>query len=166
MTTAWLELATLILRARASTNVLFLTYYHVRIFFKNLTIFKSKTCDACFPVAVFFGSRRARNPNLLPFRRKLKYTHPPTQVSHPLSDSVSIFWGHFVLLDQDPDPAEQNQWGSMRIRILNYTFQLGRANENRMQAVLRIRIHMFLGLPDPDPLIRGMDPDLSTTTQK
>jgi hypothetical protein len=21
------------------------------------------------------------------------------------------------------------------------------------------RIHMFLGLPDPDPLIRGMDPD-------
>jgi hypothetical protein len=30
------------------------------------------------------------------------------------------------------------------------------------QAVLRIRIrriHMFLGLPDPDPLVRGMDPD-------
>jgi hypothetical protein len=25
-------------------------------------------------------------------------------------------------------------------------------------AVLRIRIHMFLGLPDPDPLVRGMDP--------
>ncbi len=23
----------------------------------------------------------------------------------------------------------------------------------------RIRIHMFLGLPDPDPLVRGMDPD-------
>ncbi len=21
------------------------------------------------------------------------------------------------------------------------------------------RIHMFLGLPDPDPLVRGMDPD-------
>jgi hypothetical protein len=28
-----------------------------------------------------------------------------------------------------------------------------------LQAVLRIRIHMFLGLPDPDPLVRGMDPD-------
>jgi hypothetical protein len=31
-----------------------------------------------------------------------------------------------------------------------------------VQAVLRIRIHrihMFLGLPDPDPLVRGMDPD-------
>jgi hypothetical protein len=29
------------------------------------------------------------------------------------------------------------------------------------QAVFRIRIyliHMFLGLPDPDPLVRGMDP--------
>jgi KRAB domain-containing zinc finger protein len=25
---------------------------------------------------------------------------------------------------------------------------------------IRIRIHMFLGLPDPDPLVRGMDPDL------
>jgi hypothetical protein len=30
-------------------------------------------------------------------------------------------------------------------------------------SVLRIRIHMFLGLldPDPDPLVRGMDPDPS-----
>ncbi len=31
-----------------------------------------------------------------------------------------------------------------------------------LQSVLRIRIHrihMFLGLPDPDTLVRGMDPD-------
>ncbi len=31
-----------------------------------------------------------------------------------------------------------------------------------LYAVLRIRIHrihMFLGLQDPDPLVRGMDPD-------
>jgi hypothetical protein len=31
-----------------------------------------------------------------------------------------------------------------------------------LMAVLRIRIHrihMFLGLPDPDPLVRGMDPN-------
>jgi hypothetical protein len=32
------------------------------------------------------------------------------------------------------------------------------------------RIHMFLGLPDPDPLVRGMDPapdpDPSIITQK
>ena len=32
-------------------------------------------------------------------------------------------------------------------------------------AVLRIRIHMFLGLPDPDPLVRGMDPDPSIIMQ-
>ncbi len=25
--------------------------------------------------------------------------------------------------------------------------------------MFRIRIHIFLGLPDPDPLVRGMDPD-------
>jgi hypothetical protein len=29
------------------------------------------------------------------------------------------------------------------------------------KAVFRIRIHMFLGLPDPDPLVRVMDPDPS-----
>jgi hypothetical protein len=28
-----------------------------------------------------------------------------------------------------------------------------------LQAVLRIRIHVFLSLLDPDPLVRGMDPD-------
>ncbi len=27
------------------------------------------------------------------------------------------------------------------------------------EAVFRIRIHVFFGLPDPDPLVRGMDPD-------
>jgi hypothetical protein len=32
------------------------------------------------------------------------------------------------------------------------------------EAVLRIRIwiHAFLGLPDPDPLVKGMDPDPDT----
>jgi hypothetical protein len=35
-------------------------------------------------------------------------------------------------------------------------------------AVLRIRIRMFLGLPDPDqhPLVQGTDPDPSITKQK
>jgi hypothetical protein len=28
-----------------------------------------------------------------------------------------------------------------------------------LESVLRIRIHMFLGLPDLDTLVRGMDPD-------
>jgi hypothetical protein len=38
----------------------------------------------------------------------------------------------------------------------------------KLISVLRIRIHMFLGLPDPDPLVRGMDPDPdpSIITQK
>ncbi len=33
--------------------------------------------------------------------------------------------------------------------------------------MLRIRIHMFLSLqdPDPDPLVRGMDPDPSIVMQ-
>jgi hypothetical protein len=34
------------------------------------------------------------------------------------------------------------------------------------KTVLRIRIHMFLGLPDPDPLVRGIDPDPSIIMQK
>jgi hypothetical protein len=43
--------------------------------------------------------------------------------------------------------------------------------EHALKAVLRIRIHrihMFLGLPDPDPLVRGMDldPDPSIIMQK
>jgi hypothetical protein len=33
-------------------------------------------------------------------------------------------------------------------------------------SVFRIRIHMFLGLPDPDPLVRGMDPDPSIIKKK
>ncbi len=34
--------------------------------------------------------------------------------------------------------------------------------------VFRIQIHMFFGLPDPDtdPIVRGMDPDLSIIKQK
>jgi hypothetical protein len=36
---------------------------------------------------------------------------------------------------------------------------VGRSKNAQLIPVLRIRIHMFLGLPDPDPLVRGMDPD-------
>jgi len=32
--------------------------------------------------------------------------------------------------------------------------------------VLRICIRMFLGLPDPDPLVRGTDPDPFIIKQK
>ncbi len=33
------------------------------------------------------------------------------------------------------------------------------------ETVLRIRIRMFLGLPDSDPLVRGTDPDPSIIKQ-
>ncbi len=36
----------------------------------------------------------------------------------------------------------------------------------KKNAVLRIRIHIFLGLLNPDPLVRGTDPDLSIIQQK
>ncbi len=36
----------------------------------------------------------------------------------------------------------------------NYAAAIG-----HYKAAFRIRIHVFLGLPDPDPLVRGMDPD-------
>ncbi len=47
----------------------------------------------------------------------------------------------------------------------------GMASAYKMETfvtVLRIRIHMFLGLldPDPDPLVRGMDPGPSIIKQK
>ncbi len=41
--------------------------------------------------------------------------------------------------------------------------------EYRAVLWIRIRIHqihMFLGLQDPDPLVRGMDPDPSIIMQK
>jgi hypothetical protein len=41
----------------------------------------------------------------------------------------------------------------------NYTYRVH-------QAVLRIRIHLFFGLPDPDPLVREMDPDPSIIMPK
>ncbi len=31
---------------------------------------------------------------------------------------------------------------------------------------IRIRIHVFLGLQDPDPLVKGLDPDPSIIMQK
>ncbi len=36
----------------------------------------------------------------------------------------------------------------------------------RIRIRIRIRIHVFFGLPDPDPLVRGMDPDPSIIMQK
>jgi hypothetical protein len=48
----------------------------------------------------------------------------------------------------------------IRVLLIASIF-LNSTNIQLYPAVLRIRIHMFLGLqdPDPDPLVRGMDPD-------
>jgi hypothetical protein len=64
----------------------------------------------------------------------------------------------------------------MRIRIRTPVFHhtslwLDFLKNINLQPVLRIqirihRIHLFLGLPDPDPLVRGMDPDPSVIIQK
>ncbi len=65
----------------------------------------------------------------------------------------------------------------MRIRIrspvfYNTSLWLEFLEENmNLKPVLRFRIHrihMFLGFPDPDPLVSGMDPDPdpSVTMQK
>ncbi len=35
-----------------------------------------------------------------------------------------------------------------------------------LKSVLRIRIRMFLDLPDPDPLVRGTDPGILLSSSK
>ncbi len=76
-------------------------------------------------------------------------------------------------MDRTPGPHHLNSFGFSRIRIsIRSTFSIKTCTEYLevdqvlpvLVAVLRIRIHrihMFLGLLDPDPLVRGMDPDPS-----
>jgi hypothetical protein len=45
----------------------------------------------------------------------------------------------------------------MEIREGSSAKQNRRVYEEQLPPVLRI--HMFLGLPDPDPLVKGLDPD-------
>jgi hypothetical protein len=58
--------------------------------------------------------------------------------------------------------------GDRRIRILISDAGSGRPKNICILPVLRIRIHKFMGLLDPDPSVRGMVPDLdpSITKQK
>jgi hypothetical protein len=42
--------------------------------------------------------------------------------------------------------------------VLQYTLKRRKGNTNEIP-VLGIRIRMFFGLPDPDPLVRGTDPN-------
>jgi hypothetical protein len=57
-----------------------------------------------------------------------------------------FLWVIFALLD--PDPADQNQCGSGTLTNIRCC---GSGSGSTGSP--------FLGLPDPDPLVRGMDPD-------
>ncbi len=70
-----------------------------------------------------------------------------------------------------PDGARQRRGQArhhahaLRRRAQDHT--RGNYTQVRVLIVFRIhRIHMFLGLPDPDSLVRGMDPDPSVIKQK
>ncbi len=73
---------------------------------------------------------------------------------------------HLHCLEQ-PEVPWHSPWLCWQVSTLQYTRLLCR----NFLAVFRIRIHrnhMFLGLPDPnpDPLVRGMDPDPYIIMQK
>jgi hypothetical protein len=74
-----------------------------------------------------------------------------------------------------PDPGSRGQKGTgSRIRIRNTGYELGEGGRGTFVLiipVLRIRIctsriHMLLGLPDPDPLVRDKDSDPSIIKEK
>ncbi len=46
----------------------------------------------------------------------------------------------------------------VHVHLLQAACNTGRVCEGK-KVVLGIRIRMFLGLPEPDPLVRGTDPD-------
>jgi hypothetical protein len=66
-------------------------------------------------------------------------------ISVASKEDFFLLRGSTGLLDLAPDPDPLTQFKSV---------------------IIRIRIHMFLGLPDPDPVVRGMGPDPSISTQK
>ncbi len=86
-----------------------------------------------------------------------------------LDDALKMLF-HSSVLDPDRIQIQLGQWARIRIWIqadqngpkkawirIMYEFpaMLGIRIRNR------IRIRMFLGLPDPDLLVRGTDPELS-----
>jgi len=53
----------------------------------------------------------------------------------------------------DPDPALREAVGAPKSVVMLFP-------SREMVLGIRIRIHMLLGLPDPDPSVRSTDPDL------
>jgi hypothetical protein len=54
-----------------------------------------------------------------------------------------------------PTPPFQQQRYNSDIQYHSFQF----SGSERLLSVLRIRTRMFLGLLDPDPLVRGIDPE-------
>ncbi len=76
------------------------------------------------------------------------------------------FEGTYRLCSNQADTIIEVTVGSTRIQSKISTQHKFRAIGHLSKPVLRIqiririhRIHVFLGLLDPDPLVRGMDPD-------
>jgi hypothetical protein len=82
----------------------------------------------------------------------------PDHISESLE---TMFWVKILkFFDADADPGSGFFWPRIRDPGLKkFGSGINIPNPQHCESVLRIRIHMFLGLPDPDPLVRGMDPD-------
>ncbi len=66
---------------------------------------------------------------------------------------ICIFWVSENGEPSNPKKVHINSWFD--------DIPIKKKNSVLFQAVFRIRIHMFLGLmdPNPEPLVRGIDPD-------
>ncbi len=68
-------------------------------------------------------------------------------------------WAHSAPLGVAMSPKRREHAAHGRARAAK-THQYSRIYYTVLRIQIRIhRIHMFLGLPDPDPLVRGMDPN-------
>jgi hypothetical protein len=70
-----------------------------------------------------------------------------------VEETAQLFW--------EVEPLEEAGDGAVARR--------SETRQSTFKAVFRIRIrriHMFLGLPDPNPLVRDTDPDPSIIKQK
>jgi hypothetical protein len=66
----------------------------------------------------------------------------------------------------DPDPGAKKLTKILTNEPDFQPFKMAFVPRYVFLSVFRIRIHMFLGLPDPDPLVRGMDTDPSIIKKK
>ncbi len=60
-----------------------------------------------------------------------------------------------------PSLSDSSVWRVLQILEVDLTFSFLQKTGKLLATVLGIGIRIFLGLPDPDPSVRGMDPDPS-----